>query len=90
MDYSDSFSIIQGARASNADCVLRIRKDGYMSFFRPLEEGVAGIMVPHCMSADEAHMAVRNAKYHPMGMRGIDMVGVDADYMLANGMEHIK
>jgi 2-keto-3-deoxy-L-rhamnonate aldolase RhmA len=77
----ETFQLIQGARAGDVDTMVRIRKEGYLSCFRPLEDGATGIMVPHCMNADEARWAVRNVKFAPEGLRGFDNAGPDADYL---------
>lgn len=89
-DYKDSFQLIQGARMRNMDSMVRIRKDSYASYFRVLEDGASGIMVPHCKSPEEAEWAVRNSKYSPEGLRGMDGVGVDADYTLMDSEEYVK
>lgn len=39
-------------------------------------------MVPHCFNADDARLAVRNAKFYPLGLRGVDFSGPGSDYML--------
>ncbi len=36
-----------------------------------MDTGVAGVLVPHVDSADDAHAAVRAVKYHPLGERGL-------------------
>lgn len=84
------FQMIQGARASGVDCLVRVRKQGYLDYFRALEDGAAGIMVPHVKSAAEAREIVRNAKYPPVGKRGIDMAGADSRYMLDGGKENME
>lgn len=89
-NYDQMFHLIQGARAVDTDCVVRIRKDGYTDYCRLLEDGAAGIMVPHCKSAEEARSIVRKSKFHPQGLRGIDGAGVDADYALADFSEYIR
>ena len=68
---------------NNYDCdtVVRIRKRGYVDYFRPLEYGATGIMVPHCKSRQEAEQAVYNTKFYPLGCRGMDFSGLSADYM---------
>ena len=68
------------ATCCDCDTVVRIRKRGYLDHFRPLEDGATGIMVPHCMSAKEAAFAVRNSKYYPVGLRGMDFTGLACDY----------
>lgn len=83
------FHMIQGARAANIDCLVRVRKQGYLDFFRALEDGAAGIMVPHVKTAEEARQIVYNAKYPPIGHRGMDFAGADSCYMLDNVQENI-
>jgi len=81
------YDCIQAAALSDTDCVVRIKKSGYYSYFRPLEDGAAGIMVPHCFNADDAKVAVRNAKFYPLGLRGVDFSGPGSDYMLTPSNE---
>ena len=38
---------------------------------RFMDTGLAGVLVPHVDSADDARAAVRAVKYHPMGERGL-------------------
>ena len=82
---------ILGAAAYGGDTIVRILKRGYLDYFKPLEAGAAGIMVPHCMSPEEAEWAVRNSKYYPVGLRGMDFTGFGLDYSMASAeecMEH--
>ncbi len=72
---------IAKAAFKGADCVVRIKKRGYLDYFRPLEDGAAGIMVPHCMDRKDAEQAVRNARFYPQGLRGMDFTGMAFDYM---------
>lgn len=65
----------------DCDTVVRIRKRGYVDYFRPLEDGATGIMVPHCKSVEEAELSVYNTKFHPIGRRGMDFTGLASDYM---------
>jgi len=77
----DIYPMLLAGRLHDMDMVVRIRKQDYGDFFRPLELGATGIMVPHVMSADEARWVVRNAKFAPLGLRGLDAAGPDADMM---------
>lgn len=86
----DIFHMIMGARASGIDCVVRVRKQGYLDYFRALEDGAAGIMVPHVKSAEEAREIVYNAKYIPLGHRGMDFAGADSRFMLDNPKENME
>ena len=89
-DYNEVFCMIQGARVSDTDCMVRIRKESYASYFRPFEDGAAGIMIPHCIEKQDAEIAVVNSKYPPMGLRGVDGVGVDSDYGLAQYEKYLN
>lgn len=86
----DIFHMIMGARAADIDCVVRVRKQGYLDYFRALEDGAAGIMVPHVKSAAEAAQIVKNAKYPPLGARGMDFAGADSRYMLDDELCNMK
>jgi len=78
--YADMAVMTLGARACDMDAMVRVRKDSYADFFRPLEEGAAGLMVPHVRSLEEADWVIRNSKFYPEGMRGFDGVGADVDH----------
>ena len=80
--YHDMANCCLGCRAGGCDAMIRVRKEGMHSYFRALEVGANGIMVPHCMSADEARYVVRNARFHPMGLRGMDGIEAPADHSL--------
>lgn len=77
-------------RATGIDLMVRILKDGYMAPMRALEAGAAGIMVPHCKSAAEARQWVEWTKFPPLGKRGFDGAGADADYFLASPLDHLR
>jgi 2-keto-3-deoxy-L-rhamnonate aldolase RhmA len=47
-------------------------------------------MVPHCRSAEEARQYVEWVRFPPLGKRGLDGAGADADWGFANPIEHIK
>jgi 4-hydroxy-2-oxoheptanedioate aldolase len=77
-------------RATGIDLMVRVLKTGYTSPMRALEFGANGILVPHCMSADEARQWVEWVRYPPIGRRGFDGAGADADYALADPKEYFE
>ena len=81
---------ILAAAAYGADSVVRILKRGYLDYFKPLEAGAAGVMVPHCMSQEEAQWAVRNSKFYPVGLRGMDFTGYGLDYNMKSPEECVE
>lgn len=82
--YQEAAQMVLAARAADMDTLVRIRKDSYADYFRPLEDGATGIMVPHIKTGEEAEFAVYNSKYAPIGRRGMDGVGADTFYGLGS------
>ena len=90
LSWSDVKQMVTAGRVADIDGMVRIRKgEGYTSFFRPLEDGAAGILVPHVTCADEARAVIRNAKFAPVGFRGYEDVMQDADCSLADPHEYM-
>ncbi|MBL8228130.1 MAG: hypothetical protein JNL98_06620 [Bryobacterales bacterium] len=83
-------AIALACRHAGVDLMVRIRKHGYDSAMRMLEAGANGIMVPHIRSAAEAREWVNYVRFPPLGKRGLDGVGADADHGFANTLDHIK
>jgi 4-hydroxy-2-oxoheptanedioate aldolase len=82
---------IYASQIYDCDTVIRILKRSYADYFRPLEDGATGIMVPHCMSAEDAAIAARNTKFYPLGLRGQDFSSLGSDFMTSKPeavMEH--
>lgn len=77
-------------RGTGIDLMVRVLKTGYSSPMRVLEFGANGLIVPHCRSAEEARQWVDWSRFYPLGKRGFDGAGVDADYMLADPLAHMK
>lgn len=88
--YREVNHMIRAARVQDMDAMVRLRREGYFSYFRPFEAGATGIMVPHCMSGDDARQVARNARYYPIGLRGFETVGADADYGTADPHEYME
>ena len=76
-------------RATGMEAMVRVVKGGYTSVMKPLETGATGVMLPHCMSAEEARQAVSWIKFPPQGKRGFDNAGPDADYLMADPIEYM-
>ncbi|MBL8218909.1 MAG: hypothetical protein JNL62_06755 [Bryobacterales bacterium] len=76
-------------RATGMDLTVRVLKSGYASPMRALECGANGVMVPHCHNAEEAKQWVDWCRFPPLGKRGYDGVGVDADYAMADPLDYI-
>lgn len=77
-------------RATGIDLMVRVLKGGYHSPMQALEFGANGLMVPHIRSADEARQWVEWSRFPPLGKRGLDGAGADADFGLADTGEYLK
>ena len=82
--------LFRAARVGGTDIVARPAKGEFMRMSRMLEIGATGIMYPRCNSAEEAAEVVKWAKFPPMGERGCDSAGPDADYQLTPLTEYLK
>ena len=63
------------------DCMLRPPTREKARLYRYLEDGAAGLMIPHVNTAEEARQLVNAVKFPPLGDRGIDNAGMDSDYL---------
>jgi 4-hydroxy-2-oxoheptanedioate aldolase len=77
-------------RATGMDLMVRVLKTGYSSPMRCLEFGANGLMVPHICSVEEARQWVEWCRFPPIGRRGFDGSGVDADYMLVDPIAYMQ
>ena len=64
-------SMILAARTVGLDLFVRIPHGPYNQVIKPLELGAAGLIWPHCRSAEEARRFVRMGKFQPLGLRGM-------------------
>lgn len=78
------------SRYSGIDLMVRIRKTGYNEPMQILENGANGLMVPHVSSAAEARQWVQWSRFPPLGRRGLDGSGADADWGTADMREYLK
>lgn len=62
------------------DCMLRAPTLEKTRLYRYLEDGATGLMIPHVSTPEKARMLVESVKFPPLGDRGLDGVGLDADF----------
>lgn len=67
------------------DCMLRAPTLEKTRLYRYLEDGAAGLMIPHVSTAEKAKMLVDAVKFPPLGDRGLDGAGLDSDFIIAGG-----
>jgi 4-hydroxy-2-oxoheptanedioate aldolase len=71
------------------DIMLRPPTLEKTGLYRFLEDGAAGLMIPHVATPDMAKMLVNATKFPPIGDRGIDNAGLDADFYVHDPDEYI-
>ena len=58
--------------------------------YRYLEDGAAGLMIPHVNTAEKARMLADAVKFPPIGDRGLDGAGLDADFYVGDSDAFVK
>src|SRR5262249_9482104 len=61
-------------------CMLRAPTLEKTKLYRYLEDGATGLMIPLVDTEEKARMLVQHVKFPPLGDRGLDGAGLDADY----------
>lgn len=82
--------VATACRTTGIDLMVRLRNTGYTSAMRALEFGANGIMAPHCRSVEDAKQWVEWTRFPPLGKRGFDGAGADADFGLSNPLDYIR
>ena len=80
MDDREVQSILALARYNDIDCMVRPPTLERTRIYRYLEDGATGFMFPFVSNADVARHIVEAVKYPPLGNRGLDGAGLDADF----------
>ena len=83
-------SILRGAKITGIDMMVRLSAADYTDLIQPLEAGAQGLMIPHVHTADQLRWIVKETKFQPLGLRGMDCVNQDADQGMANTLDYIK
>jgi|TARA_B100000700_G_scaffold330935_1_gene460107 2-keto-3-deoxy-L-rhamnonate aldolase RhmA len=66
------------------DCMMRPASIDKVSLYRQLEDGAAGMLVPHVNDVERATYLRDCLKFPPLGDRGIDSVGQDNGFMFTD------
>lgn len=82
MDQREIQSVLAFCRQFDIDCMVRPPTLERTRLYRYLEDGATGFMIPFVSDAETARQIVRAVKFPPLGNRGIDGAGLDADFGL--------
>jgi 2-dehydro-3-deoxyglucarate aldolase/4-hydroxy-2-oxoheptanedioate aldolase len=80
----------RAARLTGLDSFVRLAPTDYAAVMRPLEAGAGGVMAAQVRSARQAEEVVRWAKFHPLGLRGVNGTGVDGLYGTLPQAEYMR
>ncbi len=81
---------VRTAKMMGMDSLVRVSKGSYSDLIQPLELDATGIMVPHCMSGEEAAQIVHNTRFHPIGRRPWDGGNSDGPFCLRSAEEYMN
>lgn len=71
------------------DCMFRPPTTERTRLYRYLEDGATGLMIPHVSTPERARMLVDAVKFPPVGDRGQDAAGLDADFFVSGGETYV-
>lgn len=86
----DVQALLTQSHLHDIDIMVRPATIEKTGLYRYLEDGAAGLMIPHVNTAERAQSLVQAVKYPPLGDRGLDGAGLDADYYLAETGAFVK
>ncbi|MDA0660176.1 MAG: aldolase/citrate lyase family protein [Planctomycetota bacterium] len=78
----DIQAILAYSHLHDIDIMVRPPTLEKTGLYRFLEDGAAGLMIPHVNTAERAKFLVDALKFPPLGDRGLDAAGLDADFAL--------
>ncbi|MBN1676166.1 MAG: aldolase [Kiritimatiellae bacterium] len=81
---------VRAAEAAGITPVIRVAANNASRVLRALDIGAQGVQIPHVSCADDAERAVRAAKYHPAGDRGVCRFVRAADYSAMDRAAYFK
>ena len=73
-------SLLAFSHLYDIDIMLRPPTLEKTGLSRYLEDGAAGLLIPHVSTAEKAKMLVDAVKFPPLGDRGLDNAGLDSDF----------
>lgn len=90
IDLESVHNQVRTAKMGGMDAMVRVAKGSYSDLIRPFEMDATGIMVPHCMSADEARNIVQATRFQPIGRRALDSGNSDGPFCMRPLQEYVR
>jgi len=83
-------SLLLHCHLADIDCMVRPGTLEKTQLYRYLEDGATGLMIPHVSTPEMASTLVDAVKFPPLGDRGLDGAGLDANYALGDVDEYVR
>jgi 2-keto-3-deoxy-L-rhamnonate aldolase RhmA len=80
MDDREVQSLLAYSHLCDIDIMVRPATRERARLYRYLEDGAAGLMIPHVSTPEEAYDLAQAVKFPPIGNRGLDGAGLDAEF----------
>ncbi len=90
LPHRDVQALLVQSHLHDIDIMVRPATTEKTGLYRYLEDGAAGLMIPHVNTAEKARLLVEAVKYPPLGDRGLDGAGLDADFYCCDVDEFVK
>lgn len=90
MDDREVQTLLAYSHLCDIDIMVRPSTRERARLYRYLEDGAAGIMIPHVSTSQEAHDLAQAVKFPPIGNRGLDGAGLDADFYHQPTAEYVE
>ncbi len=87
-DSPDISAMLALHHLADIDCLWRPATIEKTGLYRVLEDGAAGLMIPHVSTPQRAQELVQAVKFPPLGDRGLDGAGLDADFLVGKPADY--
>ena len=81
-DTREAQALIAFHHLADIDCMWRPPTLEKTLLYRLLEDGAAGLLIPHVSTPDRAQQLVQAVKFPPLGDRGLDGSGLDGNFYI--------
>lgn len=88
MDSREIQSLLAFSHLYDVDVMVRPPTLEKSRLYRYLEDGATGLMIPHVSTVEKGEQLVQSVKFPPLGDRGIDAAGLDADFGLPDPLTY--
>jgi 4-hydroxy-2-oxoheptanedioate aldolase len=79
---------VRAAKVTGMKSIVRVSELNHNSIGAALDSGADGVQIPNISNATEAKLAIKAARFHPIGMRGVCRFVKDADFGKKDKLEY--